>query len=918
MSSAFNRLARSLGLQSGASTRRRNARRSPLRGELQLEGLESRHLMSVVPVGLETRAHPLVSTPQVTWQESPQSVAMNADGAAVIVFSSPNNNAPNDDGVNQTGVWFRRVPANGVISTTAPVEVNVTKPGPQAFGSVAMANDGSFVVAWSGNGVNSGGRPTDLPVQGAVDGSGIFMRRFDAAGNPRDAGERLVNTTVPTGVGPDPLQEHPSIAMDADGNYVVVWTVREGSGSLNSQRNVYMRRFASTGVPIDTTEIQVNTSTTQVERLATVAMSATGDFVIVWSAANSLNGNYDAIGRFFRKTDNQFGPVFNAALPGAPNDLYASVDMANSGDFVVTFTYSQVFDENPNNLTGDGDVFFRRFNAPLGVAAAPIAKDLGDRFVSTTNTFIAGVQRFSRVSVVPETGDFTIVWDGLGPATVDFNGDAVAEETIATGGGVFGQRFLASGTQVGNMFRVNTSLVGPQRLSGVAVRADEDNAPSNHSVFVAWSGEGNQTITGQNDGQGVFFQRYERQTPESSITLPGPNPVRYSVRNPIQQILDAQATVTAQAGVNFAGLRLNVVMSTTGTGANALNQALETLGVFDQGPGVDLVDVNGGAITFNNVQIGAFNYAADPNDLLKLQLVVTFNANATAAGVQAVMRNVFYQHTIPPQNPVLTDRATTWFLTDAQNLTTDVLVKTITFTDSTSGGGGGSRFRNRGFCNSCGIPSERYAQTLYRVVLEREGSPAELTTLAKVLISGYPPGNVVSGFINSVEYRRWLLADPVNGFYFRYLGRQADEGGIQFWLNAMAHGVTEPQVVAGIVGSAEFLQTQGGGTSAGYVNGLYTRLLGRSAGASEVNFYVAQLNSGRSRSDIAYGFINSTEYRVLLVQEWYDHYLGINPLDNTRQSFALAKFGPRGSWQDVQIFILTGREAIPRPLILGS
>jgi len=203
-------------------------------------------------------------------------------------------------------------------------------------------------------------------------------------------------------------------------------------------------------------------------------------------------------------------------------------------------------------------------------------------------------------------------------------------------------------------------------------------------------------------------------------------------------------------------------------------------------------------------------------------------------------------------------------------------------------------------------------------VLEREGSSGELTTLSKVLLNGYPPGNVVAGFLNSVEYRRWLIADPVNGFYPRFLGRQADEGGIQFWLNAMAHGVTEPQVLAGIVGSGEFYATQGGGTNAGYVNALYDKLLNRTAGASEVNFHVGRLNAGTGRADIAYGFIHSTEYRLILINEWYDHYLSINPVDNLKSSQALAKFGPNGSWQNVQIFILTSREAIPRPLILGS
>lgn len=916
MSSAFDRMSRSWFTKAPVKRSRRPARRL-----LQVESLESRQMMSVVPVGGETRAHPQVSTPQVTWRQTPKEVAMNENGSSVIVFSSPNTSTATDDGINQTGVWFRRVPANGDINQTVPVEVNTTKTGNQAFGSVAMFEDGSFVVVWGGNGANTAGRPSDLPAQGALDANGIFFRRYSASGTPIDAAERMVNTTVPTGVGTDPLQENPSVAVDENGTVIIVWTTREGSGTLNSQYNTYMRRFDfQSGAPIDSTEVQINTSTTQIERLPDVAANPDGDFIITWSAAPQGGGDYAVLGRYFSRGTTSattgFGPVFTVSGGSTPNNLFAAVDMDDAGNFVSTYTLTANNDENVNDLTGNTEILFRRFSAPIGVAASPLPLDATDRVLTTTNAVIPGPQRFSRVSVVGSTGDFVIVWDGVGPGTIDFNGDPVAAETQATGGGVFGQRFMANGTQVGGMFRANTTLPGGQLLSGVAMRAREDSSPANHSIIIAWNGNGTQT--GQVDNQGVFYQRFARQTVDVDFTLPGTNPIRYSVVTPQPTALDAAATVTAPNGFSFANILLTVSLSTTGTGANALNPALESLAIFDQGPGTDLIDVNGTNISYNNVVIGTFAFGVDPSDVTKLRLVITFNAQATTASVQALMRQIYYYHTTPPSNPVLTDRVTSWFFSDATNLTSDVLTKTIRFVDSNNPGGGGGGFRKRGFCTTCGLPSVNYATSLYNVLLERDGTTAEINSLAAALRNGYPPQNAVSNFVNSVEYRRWLIADSTNGFYIRYLGRQADEGGVQFWLNAMAHGVSENQVIAGMVGSAEFYTTQGGGSAAGFVEALYGNVLNRTASAAEINYHVARVNAGTARSDVAYGFLFSTEFQSILVREWYDHYLAQASIDNQKLNNALARFGAQNSWQNVQVYILTTHEAIPRPLILGS
>src|SRR6185503_17155240 len=58
--------------------------------------------------------------------------------------------------------------------------VNAYTTGAQAFPSVAVTPAGAFVVAWSGDADGSG--------------TGVFARRYDAAGSPLDATEFVVST----------------------------------------------------------------------------------------------------------------------------------------------------------------------------------------------------------------------------------------------------------------------------------------------------------------------------------------------------------------------------------------------------------------------------------------------------------------------------------------------------------------------------------------------------------------------------------------------------------------------------------------------------------------------------------------------------------------------------------------------------
>ena len=96
-------------------------------------------------------------------------------------------------------------------------------------------------------------------------------------------------------------------------------------------------------------------------------------------------------------------------------------------------------------------------------------------------------------------------------------------------------------------------------------------------------------------------------------------------------LLDTNATVADPDSLNFAGGKLTV-----GLTANA--QADDRLEIRNVGIAAGQIGVNGSNVTYAGVVIGTFTGGAGATSL-----VITFNANATPASVQALLRNLSYR-----------------------------------------------------------------------------------------------------------------------------------------------------------------------------------------------------------------------------------------------------------------------------------
>jgi hypothetical protein len=364
-------------------------------------------------------------------------LAVDADGDFVVVWTSEGQDG---DG---SGVFAQRFTAEGApLGSEFPVNSFTT--GDQASPSVAMDADGDFVVTWESFG---------------QDGSlyGVFAQRFDAAGSTQ-GGEFLVTTSTTNS------QRHPSVAMDADGAFVVAWG---SSGQDGSSSGIFARRFDATG-SAQGAEFQVNTVTTDFQGIPTVAMDADGDFVVTWASYGGQDGSLTGIfAQRFDAAGSTQGLEFQVNTFTSGVQTLPAVAMDADGDFVVAWrSYGQ-----EGYYDGSVGIFAQRFDA------AGSAQGLEFR----VNTFTTGPQNAPTVAMDAD-GNFVVAWDSSNQ-----DGDFL---------GVFAQRFDAAGLPRGPEFQVNTVTTESQRTPSVAMDADGD-------FVVAWESYGQ-----DGDTWGVFAQRF--------------------------------------------------------------------------------------------------------------------------------------------------------------------------------------------------------------------------------------------------------------------------------------------------------------------------------------------------------------------------------------------------------------------------
>ena len=214
---------------------------------------------SPVPVGAESQVNTYT-----TYHQNYPSVATDADGDFVVVWTSYGSSGSDSSGDSIQGQRYDSAgsPVGSQFQCNTYTTLNQRVP------SVAAAGDGDFVVVWQGQGLGSDSS-----------GYGIQGQRYYGAGGAA-GGQFQVNTYTTLN------QRVPSVSAEGDGNFVVVWQSLGSSGSDTSDDSVQGQRYDSAGSAVGS-QFQVNSYTTNYQRLPSVSAEGDGDFVVVWQSLGS-------------------------------------------------------------------------------------------------------------------------------------------------------------------------------------------------------------------------------------------------------------------------------------------------------------------------------------------------------------------------------------------------------------------------------------------------------------------------------------------------------------------------------------------------------------------------------------------------------------------------------------------------------
>ncbi len=187
-------------------------------------------------------------------------VAISASGGFVVTWSG--------EGTGDTAGVFASVYDSSGVVQAAEVRANTLTTGSQTRATVAAASDGGFVVAWSGNGTG--------------DATGIWAQRMDSS-------LALVGSVIAVNVTTAGTQVGPSITMDPDNDFVIVWS---GNGSGDGA-GVFGREYAAGGTA-RTSEFLINTTTSGTQTNPSITAAGDNAYIATWDR----EGTGDTLGVF--------------------------------------------------------------------------------------------------------------------------------------------------------------------------------------------------------------------------------------------------------------------------------------------------------------------------------------------------------------------------------------------------------------------------------------------------------------------------------------------------------------------------------------------------------------------------------------------------------------------------------------------
>jgi hypothetical protein len=174
-------------------------------------------------------------------------------------------------------------------------------------------------------------------------------------------------------------------------------------------------------------------------------------------------------------------------------------------------------------------------------------------------------------------------------------------------------------------------------------------------------------------------------------------------------------------------------------------------------------------------------------------------------------------------------------------------------------------------------PNGSYVYRLYLDLLHRPVDSGGYAGWKSMLDSGASRVQVAQGILSSLEYRQ----DLVQSIYVALLRRDADPAGMAAGVNILARTEFVPGapdgvqlIEAAILGSDEYYQRFGGGTSNGFLQAIYSDVLNRPPDSAGAMSFDQQFAQGASRLSVAQAILRSQEADADAVNSLYMTHLG--------------------------------------------
>ncbi len=296
----------------------------------------------------------------ITGNQTEPAVAIDAAAGFIVTWRGPGIADP-----NREDIFARWFDPNG-SPVTDDIQINNDTPGRHICPRVAINHIGVSIIVWES---------VDYPEEGDRT---ICGRLFDRIG--MEFGDEFIIS------GEMSPCRYPDVAMDPNGNFVVVWMVDKSSNSI-------MAGLFSADGSAKKEPFKVNTITFNSVTKPSIAIDETGCFIVTWDGDPNLASMDDIHARIFDPNGTALSEQFivNTTIEQAQQN--PRVAMNGPGEFVI------VWDSRTDPNVNERDIFGQRFDS--------FGEPIGNEF--QLNTTIEADQRYPAVAIGSD-GRFVTVW----------------------------------------------------------------------------------------------------------------------------------------------------------------------------------------------------------------------------------------------------------------------------------------------------------------------------------------------------------------------------------------------------------------------------------------------------------------------------------------------------------------------------